>query len=192
MTLDLAPTDLRDAVTGAVADTASLRAAKQQECAIHVDQGDLVALADGVRVRQILFNLLSNAAKFTPDGGQITLSIVRTRAPLPAPGERDGETPRLVSRDAIWVSVSDTGIGVREADMAQLFQEFTQLDSSASRRQAGTGLGLALSRKLVEMHGGTIGAESIFGRGSTFWFILPAEGPIRRKGITTPGVSVEA
>jgi signal transduction histidine kinase len=192
MTLDLAPTDLRDAVTGAVADTASLRAAKQQECAIHVDQGDLVALADGVRVRQILFNLLSNAAKFTPDGGQITLSIVRTRAPLPAPGERDGETPRLVSRDAIWVSVSDTGIGVREADMAQLFQEFTQVDSSASRRQAGTGLGLALSRKLVEMHGGTIGAESIFGRGSTFWFILPAEGPIRRKGITTPGVSVEA
>jgi signal transduction histidine kinase len=192
MTLDLAPTDLRDAVTGAVADTASLRTAKQQECTIQVDQGDLVTLADGVRVRQILFNLLSNAAKFTPERGQITLSIVRTRAPLPAPGDRAGETPRLISRDAIWVSVSDTGIGVQAEDMARLFQEFSQVDSSASRRQAGTGLGLALSKKLVEMHGGTIGAESIFGRGSTFWFILPTEGPIRRKGVTGPMVPVEA
>jgi signal transduction histidine kinase len=178
-------------VTGAVADTASLRTVKQQECTVHVDQGDLVALADGVRVRQILFNLLSNAAKFTPDGGQITLSVVRTRAPLPAPGDRAGETPRLVSRDAIWVSVSDTGIGVQAEDMARLFQEFSQVDSSASRRQAGTGLGLALSKKLVEMHGGTIGAESIFGRGSTFWFILPAEGPIRWKGVMGPKVPVD-
>jgi signal transduction histidine kinase len=101
------------------------------------------------------------------------------------------ERRRARFRDAIWVSVSDTGIGVQEENMARLFQEFSQVDSSASRRQAGTGLGLALSKQLVEMHGGTIGAESIFGRGSTFWFILPAEGPIRRKGVMGPKAPVD-
>jgi two-component system, chemotaxis family, sensor kinase Cph1 len=64
--------------------------------------------------------------------------------------------------------------------MPKLFQEFSQVDSSASRQAQGTGLGLALCKKFVELHGGTIGAESVPGRGSTFWFILPAEGPVRR------------
>jgi Amt family ammonium transporter len=74
--------------------------------------------------------------------------------------------------------VSDTGIGFRPEDAARLFLEFSQVDSSASRQQQGTGLGLALSKRFVELHGGTIGAESIFGRGSTFWFILPVDGPL--------------
>jgi two-component system, chemotaxis family, sensor kinase Cph1 len=64
--------------------------------------------------------------------------------------------------------------------MPKLFQEFSQVDSSASRQAQGTGLGLALCRKFVELHGGAIGAESIPGKGSTFWFMLPAEGPARR------------
>jgi signal transduction histidine kinase len=137
--------------------------------------------ADGQRIRQVLLNLLSNASKFTPEKGQVTISAVATRAPLPIPGDRAGERPRLVSRDAIWVSISDTGCGIKPEDTGRLFVEFTQVDSSASRRQQGTGLGLALCRKFVEMHGGTIGAESIHGRGSTFWFILPVEGPVRRR-----------
>jgi signal transduction histidine kinase len=78
------------------------------------------------------------------------------------------------------VEVSDTGVGIKVEDMAKLFREFSQVDPSASRRAQGTGLGLALSKKFVEAHGGTIGAESIYGTGSTFWFILPAEGPVRR------------
>jgi two-component system cell cycle sensor histidine kinase PleC len=84
------------------------------------------------------------------------------------------------------VSVADTGIGIPPEDMSKLFQEFSQVDSSASRQARGTGLGLALSRKLVEMHGGTIGAESLPGRGSTCWFILPADGPMRRSQVGLP------
>ena len=74
----------------------------------------------------------------------------------------------------------DSGIGIRPEDRDKLFKVFSQVDSSASRHQQGTGLGLALCRQFVEMHGGAIGAESIFGEGSTFWFILPIEGPIRQ------------
>jgi signal transduction histidine kinase len=183
--LDLAPTDLRQAVTGAVADTASLRAGKAQECQIQMNDEPFMAVADGHRVRQILFNLLSNASKFTQEEGHITLSVVRTLVPLPVPATRQSDdqgtsSPRLVNREAIWVSVADDGIGIKDDDLSRLFTEFTQVDSSASRRQRGTGLGLALSKKFVEMHGGTIGAESIFGSGSCFWFLLPAEGPERQ------------
>jgi signal transduction histidine kinase len=178
MTLHLAPTDLQQAVTQAVADTASLRSARRQECTIEVEAGTLVAVADGLRIKQVLINLLSNASKFTPEAGQIRLAVVRTRAPLPIPPTPGEAGVRMLSRDAIWVSVSDTGIGIRPEDTPKLFQEFSQVDSSASRRQQGTGLGLALSKRFIEMHGGTIGAESIYGRGSTFWFILPVEGPL--------------
>jgi signal transduction histidine kinase len=86
----------------------------------------------------------------------------------------------MTTQDVIWVKVVDTGIGIAPGDMDKLFQEFSQVDSSPSRQAQGTGLGLALSRKFVEMHGGRIGAESAPGKGSSFWFILPVEGPRRR------------
>jgi signal transduction histidine kinase len=180
MTLSLAPTDLREAITGAVTDTESLRRAKSQDVWLELDNTPLNVVADGVRVRQVLFNLLSNASKFTGEGGTIILSALSTRAPMAPPADRAGDQPKLVTKDVVWVSVADTGIGIAPEDMPKLFGEFSQVDSSASRQAQGTGLGLALSKKLVEMHGGTIGAESLPGRGSTFWFILPAEGPIRR------------
>jgi signal transduction histidine kinase len=180
MTLSLAPTDLREAITGAVADTESLRRAKNQNVWLELDNTPLNVIADGVRVRQVLFNFLSNASKFTGEGGSIILTALSTRAPLAPPADRKGDDRKLVTKDVVWVSVADTGIGIASEDMPKLFQEFSQVDSSASRQAQGTGLGLALSKKLVEMHGGTIGAESLPGRGSTFWFILPAEGPIRR------------
>ena len=183
MTLTLAPTDLREAVTGAVADTASLRSAKKQEVWLQLDDSPLNVVADGVRVRQVLFNLLSNASKFTGEGGSIILTALSTRAPLAPPADRAGDERKLVTKDVVWVSVADTGIGIAPEDMPKLFQEFSQVDSSPSRQAQGTGLGLALSKKLVEMHGGTIGAESLPGRGSTFWFILPAEGPVRRAAV---------
>jgi len=180
MTVHLTRLDLRDSIRGAVADTAPLRMSKQQTCTVEESPEPLEVVADHVRVRQILFNLLSNASKFTPDQGSISLSAVRTPVPLPIPGDRMGESPRLISRDAVWVSVRDSGIGIRPEDSDKLFKVFSQVDSSASRQQQGTGLGLALCKQFVEMHGGAIGAESIFGEGSTFWFILPMEGPIRQ------------
>jgi signal transduction histidine kinase len=187
MALTLLPTDLREAITGAVSDTASLRASRRQECSVKLDDGPLAALADGVRVRQILLNLLSNASKFTPEGGLIELTAVRTRAPLSLPADRLGDEPKSVTKDVVWIAVADTGIGIAPGDMAKLFQEFSQVESSASRQAQGTGLGLALSKKFVELHGGRIGAESIPSKGSTFWFILPTEGPVRRVSVSDAG-----
>jgi signal transduction histidine kinase len=181
MTLDLGAMDIRQAIEGAVADTASLRAAKGQRCATEVDPaGDFSIQADSVRVRQVLFNLLANASKFTPEGGEIAVQAVRTRAPLPVPADRSGDEQPYMSREVVWVSVLDNGIGIRPEDRDKLFQEFSQVDSALNRQQQGTGLGLALCRSFVEMHGGTIGVDSIPGRGSTFWFLLPVEGPVRR------------
>jgi signal transduction histidine kinase len=180
MSLSLGVTDLREAITGAVTDTASLRTAKRQDCILQLDQAQLTVVADGVRVRQILYNLLSNASKFTAEGGKICLAAVRTRAPLRQPADRTGDKARLVPQDAVWISVTDEGVGIKREDMPKLFQEFSQVDSSASRRAQGTGLGLALCKKFVEMHGGTIGADSVYGKGTALWFLLPAEGPLRR------------
>jgi signal transduction histidine kinase len=152
---------------------------------LEVGEQPLTVLGDGVRIRQILFNLLSNASKFTPDGGTVTVSAIATRAPLPIPADRVGDTARYVSRECVWVSVRDTGSGIQRSDLPKLFQEFSQVDSSSSRQQHGTGLGLALSKRFVEMHGGTIGCESVYGAGATFWFILPADGPLRNPAGST-------
>ncbi|HLZ44635.1 MAG TPA: ATP-binding protein [Gemmatimonadales bacterium] len=118
---------------------------------------DVRVLADPGRIRQVLLNLLSNAIKFTPDGGRITL--------VAAAHNGGGAEVRI--------AVTDTGIGIAPEDQPKLFKEFSQLDASASRKYEGTGLGLALSRRLVELHGGTIGIDSEMGKGSTFWFTLP-------------------
>lgn len=179
MTLSLAKCDVRDAVRSAVTDTVSLRSAKDQECVVDLHEDEpLEIMADDVRVRQVLFNLLSNASKFTGEGGTITVSAVRTVAPMPRTVPAvGGPAPSLEPKDVVWVSVSDTGVGIKTEDLPKLFNEFTQVDQSASRAAQGTGLGLALCKRFVEMHGGQIGVESIWEKGSTFWFLLPVAGP---------------
>jgi signal transduction histidine kinase len=136
--------------------------AQQRRHALVVEPagGGVRVLADRGRVRQVLLNLLSNAIKFTPDGGRITVAA----APV-----NGGAAARI--------AVTDSGIGIAPEDQAKLFQEFVQLDASASRKYEGTGLGLALSRRLIELHGGAIGVESEMGKGSTFWFTLPLVRP---------------
>ncbi|QLC50008.1 PAS domain S-box protein [Methanolobus zinderi] len=110
--------------------------------------------SDKGKIRQILFNLISNAIKFTPEEGCITVGAENC----------DG---------MFLVFVEDTGVGISEEDMGKLFQPFKQIDSSYTRKYDGTGLGLALVKKLVEMQGGTISVESEPGKGSKFFFTIP-------------------
>ena len=120
-----------------------------------VAPADLTVAADERMLKQILYNLLSNAVKFTEPGGRIAITA-----------ERAG--------DELRVSVADTGIGIKPEDQSRLFTEFEQLDSGYDRMHQGTGLGLALTRKFVELHGGCVWVESAGeGQGSTFRFTLP-------------------
>ena len=118
-----------------------------------VDHGVGQVRADERKVRQVLLNLLSNAIKFTPEGGRIEVRAAH----------EDG---------AVEVSVSDTGIGIAPEDQEAVFEEFRQVGSSAARQQ-GTGLGLTLCRKFIELHRGKIWVTSALGAGSTFTFRLP-------------------
>jgi signal transduction histidine kinase len=103
----------------------------------------------------VLYNLLSNAVKFTNEGGKV------------------GVVAKPSERGWFELQVRDTGIGIRREDLDKLFVSFQQLDSGVARSQEGTGLGLALTKKLVELHGGTLKVSSQFGRGSTFTAVLP-------------------
>jgi len=128
-----------------------------------VNAGDNKTLmADGPRVRQVLLNLLSNALKFTPDGG-VTVQVEQS----PAPEE---DAPAGSRR--LRIAVSDTGIGISEDKLEAVFERFNQADVSVSRRFGGTGLGLAICKRIVGQMGGWIGVESRQDEGSTFWFEL--------------------
>ncbi len=185
MPLRLGPVDLRGVIGEAVRDTASLRDPRGQSAEVLLADEDLGIVGDAQRVRQVLLNLLSNAAKFTPDGGAVTVTASRTRALLPAGRDAEGRAAPA-PRDAVAVAVRDTGPGIPPGDLARLFVEFSQLDGSASRSQPGTGLGLALSRQFVELHGGSITAESSPGAGTEFRFLLPVDGPLPAAPPPTP------
>ncbi len=117
--------------------------------------------ADERKLKQILLNLLSNAVKFTPEGGKITVGARRVG-------------------DMVEIAVTDTGIGIAPADHAAVFEEFKQVGTDYTRKAEGTGLGLALTRKFVELHGGAMRLESEPGKGSTFFFTLPLDGAAPR------------
>ena len=128
---------------------------------------DLPSLfADEAKFKQVMYNLLSNAIKFTPDGGKVFVTAAIQNA-TSADSSPAGESLR--------VAVTDTGIGIGVNDQERVFKEFEQVDSSYGRQQQGTGLGLALTKRLIEMHGGRIWVESegVEGKGSTFTFLIP-------------------
>jgi len=142
--------------------------------------------ADPIRFKQILFNLLGNAVKFTPESGLITVRAFQEAAGSrqQAAGSKQetaaaGSLPtaECLLRSLV-IEVTDTGVGIKAEDLPRLFQEFVQLETTRDKRQEGTGLGLSLTKQLVELHGGRIWAESEGeGKGSTFGVRLPFAGP---------------
>ncbi|HEY9647880.1 MAG TPA: PAS domain-containing protein [Chroococcidiopsis sp.] len=156
----------------------------QLNIALASDLGDISV--DERRIRQVLINLLTNAVKFTPTGGQVTLEVhaepmelnLAERVPL-VRRHRVFEAHSLLPSHrhdpghALCISVVDTGIGIAPTDQARLFQPFVQIDSNLNRHYEGTGLGLALVKQIVELHGGDVSLESEVGRGSCFSVRLP-------------------
>lgn len=164
MQLDAAPFNVTTALRNLLAILSTLAKNKNISIALEVDPALPLIPADERKFKQIMYNLLSNALKFTPDGGAITAAAAIIDE------SRDG-APRQV----LEVSVTDTGIGISPQDQKRIFREFEQVDSSNARKQEGAGLGLALVRKFVELHGGRVWVESegVEGRGSVFKFTIP-------------------
>lgn len=158
ITLESVETDLRRLVNDVILLNRPAADAKGLDLRLRFDdRAPACVLADPTRLRQVLINLVGNAVKFTSEG-HVTLSVSVEASDK--------------ARSSLRFAVTDTGMGIREADMPLLFQSFTQVDSTVGRRFGGTGLGLTICKRLVEMMGGSIGVSSQFEVGSTFWFTL--------------------
>lgn len=165
--LELQPFDLRECVESALDLIAPRVAEKNLDLACQIGPNTPVTIiSDPTRLRQVLLNLLSNAVKFT-EKGEVVVSLEEMN-PSQAPAEAPERT--------LHFSVRDTGIGIPAERMNRLFQSFSQVDASTSRKYGGTGLGLVISKRLVEMMGGSIWVESEPGKGSTFHFTLQVKG----------------
>ncbi len=154
--------NLQDILQEVVSITSTLASEKNLALFIHpTSDHDVEIFADRTRLRQVMINLVNNAIKFTPNG-KIALSVSK------------------MDSARILVTVKDTGLGIPADHLEAIFQEFTQVDTSTTRKVGGTGLGLPISRRLVEMHGGRLWAEStgVEGEGSTFYVELPLEARI--------------
>ena len=168
--------------TGAVIQMQKYRAEKHGIRISWEETSDIgVIHADERRFRQVLINILGNAVKFTPDGGAISVQLKRRKGGDLAVNDEDAYSPsepvpgELRNQEYVEVSVTDTGPGITADELALLFQPFQQLDERLTRSHEGTGLGLVLSKRLVEMHGGNIWVKSSPGVGSTFGFALPLQ-----------------
>jgi len=127
---------------------------RKQSLVIKVDRGLPPVHADKGKIRQVILNLLSNATRFTPDGGKLKIEAIR-------------------KDHSCQVSVVDNGIGIKKEDQERIFEPFSQLDNPLTGKKGGTGLGLALTKQIIEKHGGQIWVESEYGKGSRFIFTLP-------------------
>jgi PAS domain S-box-containing protein len=166
MELEYQPFHLRECIESALDLVATRAAENHLDLACLIDEDVPQALhGDVTRIRQILLNLLSNAVKFT-ESGEVVITV-----------SRDHESEAIGLQNYIHFSVRDTGLGIPKDRMNRLFESFTQVDASTTRKYGGTGLGLAISKSLVHMMGGEIWVESegIPGRGSTFHFTLAGE-----------------
>jgi signal transduction histidine kinase len=154
MELELSQFDLEMAIDNTVTLVRDRAARHDLTLAVEVEPDLAPVVGDERKIKQILLNFLSNAVKFTPDGGRI--------------GVRAGRV-----EGGVEIAVSDTGVGIAPEDQAAIFEEFRQVGTDYVRKREGTGLGLALTKRFVELHGGQIRVESEVGKGSTFTFTLP-------------------
>ncbi len=155
--LKIKPLDIRELLLGIAQEMAPLISSRKQSLTLNLPEKLPLVKADENRVKQVVLNLLSNASKFTPEGGKITLSAREEGASL-------------------IVEVQDNGPGIAEKDQKHLFEPYYRLEQE-KERTSGLGLGLALAKTLVELHGGKIWVKSKLGEGSTFSFSLPSERP---------------
>ena len=168
LTLDLKPVFLSEVVQRSL-DTVRMMAEARGVVLMLAPLPEPMApvRADALRLQQVLWNLLANAIQFTPRHGRIVVRVER-------------EPERYL------VSVEDDGIGIPEGELPHVFERFRQVDGSATRAHAGMGIGLALARSLVELHGGSIWASSVVGQGSRFTFAIPIRGAERRATDSSP------
>lgn len=157
MELNFEPFSLSKSISEVCAVARPIAFKKNLAIFIDVEPEIEIVNLDQQRIKQVLYNLISNALKFTEEAGQICIHASKAGA------------------TSLKISVKDNGIGIRTEDLKRLYLEFEQLEVGAARRYEGTGLGLALTKRIVELHGGTIGVESEVGKGSTFTVLVPCE-----------------
>jgi PAS domain S-box-containing protein len=158
ITLDINKVDVHSVCQASLRMIKQLAQKKNQEVTLEIDQGLGVMWADERRLKQMIVNLLGNAVKFTPESGKLGLEVHADEG-----------------ANKITITVWDTGIGIKENDLARLFQPFVQLDSGLAREATGTGLGLALVAQMARLHGGSVSAVSEPEKGSRFSIVLPWE-----------------
>ena len=158
ITLDINKVDIHSVCQASLRMIKQLAQKKNQEVSLEIDDGLGLMWADERRLKQMIVNLLGNAVKFTPENGKLGLEVH---------GDEDA--------NQITITVWDNGIGIKQEDLARLFQPFVQLDSGLAREATGTGLGLALVAQMARLHGGSVNAVSEAGKGSRFTIVLPWE-----------------
>ena len=178
MTLDLEPVDVPKLLADSLSIVREKAATHDVRVSIEADEALGSIQADARKLKQIVYNLLSNAVKFTNEGGHVTLHasrVARTevgRLAGPWPG-RSFPLAGSPFETFLKIRITDSGIGISREGLERLFQPFSQIDSSLARRFEGTGLGLAMVKLLVELHGGAVAVESAEGEGSSFTVCLP-------------------
>ena len=150
-----------------------LAARKNIEVKLLELESDIVIVGDDAALEKVVLNILSNAVKFTPSGGKVSINVAR-------------------ARQGVEVAIADTGTGISQTDLGKIFERFYQADASSTRRHGGTGIGLSLSKRLVELHGGSISASSKLGEGTRIAFWLPQVAGEAQRSVSAAPALVES